>query len=279
MATIDEINRALADPSLSPREAIRLREQLINAGVKGTSLHLGAVTPEVLAQLKASEKQNNFTTSKAQIRKNTNLAISKNGLGLGNSSTRPELTQQTAKKVFKIQKDYTQQVGSQVQGAYASPEFQAIKQGGSQGGKVNTNELFANLLNNMGIAVPTYHRAIITELAQQDIQGKQATEQNISRILSNQGFPAVDVKITDQGTLNTGSAGGDLLPQIISSINGGISGGQIGSGELPSPTYGFDETAQDNAGGSGILGFLKNPIVLIVLVGIVLAILFRGKLK
>lgn len=279
MATVEENNRALADPRLSPRQRIKLREQLIKAGVKGTSLHLGAVTPEVLAQLKASEKQQKFFEKKVDLRKLTNLAVSSEGLGSGNTSgaVGQARSRVKAQEVFAIQKAFTKSKGKQVQDVFSSVDFKTIKEGGTKGGTVKTFTSFQELLNKRGVAVPTYERAIVTELAQQDIQGKQSTEQNISRILSNQGFPTVDVKITDQGTLETGSAGGEFLAPIIKSINAGLTG--ITDTGLPSPTFGFDEPTgeESQVGGFDIMNLLKNPLVWVIILGIIGLVLIKVK--
>jgi hypothetical protein len=150
------------DPLQSPRSRIRARESLINSGVKHTSLHLGAGTPEVFAQLQASAGQQNFAEKQADILNQIQL-LEKKGVVSGNSSTRPQLSKQVAERTFAIQQEYTRQKSQQVADLYTSPEFIELKQAGdSDGGSTFTK--FQSLLNQKGISAPRFEMEILNEL-------------------------------------------------------------------------------------------------------------------
>ena len=269
MATIDEINKALANPKLSPRERIRLRESLIKSGVKGTSLHLGAVTPEVEAQLRASARQNKFIEKSSEIRKSKDLAVNTFGRASGNTSGAKGQAQSraNAEEVFRLQKAFTQAKGTEVMKNLQGSQFQVLKQKSSSG------NLAGEFIASKGIAVPTFQRELVNELAQENIQGKKVTEQNISRILSTSGFGDVPVSINN-GVIDVGTSN-EILKPIIEQINGVFSGTGQGTGldfipSFPDPTItGGEEGVSDN----GLLKYL--PYVIII--GVVLVVIFGLK--
>lgn len=283
---LNQRNLALLQQKLSsaktPREQIRLREQAIKAGVKGTSLHLGGATPEVLAQLQKSRDQNNFLDKKQSIQRTIDTKV-KEGIVLGNSSTRPNLTQQTANRTFAIQQAFTDAKTAQVRETFDSPEFQLLKESGD-----STGFGFADLLNAKGVAVPKHEALIVNELAQADIQGDFQTAQNINRILEQSGFTN---KVTvSNGTLS-GLESNPVLSQTQDSINAIISGSPsilastgAGFGNLdPNLTFAdlpsLDQPLEEEGfnGGSGILGLLTNPFVLLGIGAVILFIILGAR--
>jgi hypothetical protein len=221
MPSVAGINALLNNPNLSPREKARIREQLIASGAENTFLHLGAPTPEVVKQLTESAEQQNDVQKKFEILKQTQQLIDERGIVLGNSSTRPELSKQKAQQVFGIQQEFTKLKSQQVADALASPEFQAIKQAGTQEGTVNTTQALNDLLNRKGIAVPKYETEIVNELAQADIQGDFQTSQNINNILSKAGFTT---SVSVQDGLLSGLETNPILQGSQEQINQVISG-------------------------------------------------------
>lgn len=252
----------------TPREMIRVRESFLKQGLKGSYLHLGAVTPQVEAQMKFSEKNAKFPNKRAEIRKGLNLAVSTFGRGIGNTSGAEGQARSRAKaqEVFAIQQAYTKAKGQQVQKVYESLEFQKIRQGGSQGGTVSTFEAYQDLLNKQGVTAPKYESLIINELAQVDIQGIKSTERNISNILEGQGITVPISIVYNTGTpqLKTGS-GNDYVSGVLDGINSGLANdGSL----LPSNFIESILPPEDIPEGSkgGILEFLTSPIGIILLV-------------
>jgi hypothetical protein len=284
---LNERNLALLQTKLasasSPREMMKLREQAIKAGVKGSSLHLGGATPEVLAQLQKSRDQNNFLDKKQSIQKTIDQKV-KEGIVLGNSSTRPNLTQQTANRTFAIQQAFTDAKSAQVRETFDSPEFQLLKQSGD-----STGFGFADLLNAKGIAVPKHESLIVNELAQADIQGDFQTAQNINRILEQSGF-------TDKVSVTNGQLSGlesnPVLSSTQSSVNAiltgapSILGTDLGFGNIdPTSDLRFsdlpalDKPLEEEGfnGGAGILGLLTNPFILLGIGAIILFAILAGR--
>ena len=211
------IQALLNNPKLSPREKVRLRAQLEAVTGKTVNLHLGSPTPEVIKQLEFQKsiqrdpiKQKDL---EAQIK-----ALNQRGVVMGNSSTRPAESRESALRTFQQQKAVTKQVGEQVRLVLESPEVQASKQAG--GGIEFVNQE----LNRKGIAFPTFQREIINELAQVDIQGKTQTEENISRILDRSGIINSQISLTPKGTLESGNSSSEILNPLFERINGLIEG-------------------------------------------------------
>ena len=274
------LSQQLAGAS-SPREAIRLREQAINAGVKHTSLHLGAPTKEVLAQLEASKSQQNFQDSKISIQSQID-GLEAKGIVAGNTSgdLGQARSRAKAKQVFSIQQQFTKAKTGQVRSVLDSPEFSVIK---AEGGDVQGFDL-AGLLNQKGVSVPKFQTEIVNEIAQADIQGDVQTQQNINQILQRSGF-------TNQVTVKSGILSGlqdnPLLADTQSTINTILTGTPITDFGFTStdPLGGFDtgffgggESLLDetDADGAGIAQFL--PFIIIGAVGIGLLFILRGKL-
>lgn len=276
--------------SFTPRERMKAREQLIKAGVKGTSLHLGAPTPEVLAQLQKSASQQNFQEKRTDIENQIKL-LEKKGVVSGNSSTRPELSKQVAERTFAIQQAYTQQKTDQVRALLDSPEFLQLKQSGDASG-ASTFTKYQDLLNQKGISAPRFEMEIVNELAQADIQGDVVTAQNIQRILERAGFTdSVSVASDGAGTTQlTGLEDNPVLSGFQDQLNLVITGAPslsaFGDGTFGDPISdlrftdlpelgGADVDTEDTAG-SGILGLLTNPFVLLGIGAIVLFIILLG---
>jgi hypothetical protein len=215
------IQALLNNPNLSAREKARIREQLIASGADNTFSHLGAPTPEVVKQLTESAEQQNDVQKKFELLKNTQQLIDERGIVLGNSSTRPELSKQKAQQVFTIQQEYTKLKSQQVRDALDSPEFQQIKQAGTQEGTVDTTQALNDLLNRKGISAPKYETQIVNELAQADIQGDFQTAQNINQILAKSGFTE---QVTVQDGLLSGLQFNEVLAGSQEQINQVISG-------------------------------------------------------
>lgn len=204
------INKIISNPSLSPREAMNIRERAINAGVEHTNLHLGQATPEVIAQLMASRDQQNFTEKKTNLQSEIDTLVDR-GIVQGNSSTRPVQSQLTAMETFRRQKGFTKAVTSQVRTVLDSPEFQQTKQSGGSLEEIN------HLINSNVTPASRSNSAIINELAQASIQGEDQTARNIERILSAEGITTpVNVKLDDSslGATFTTSESASQLPQL-----------------------------------------------------------------
>jgi hypothetical protein len=261
------LSQQLAGAS-SPREAIALRERAINAGVKHTSLHLGAPTKEVLAQLNASKSQQNFQDKKISLSSQIE-ALEAKGIVAGNTSGDLGQARSRAKaqQVFSIQQQFTKAKSGQVREVLDSPEFSIIK---AEGGDVQGFDL-AGLLNQKGVSVPKFQTEIVNEIAQ-------------AQILQRSGFTN---QVTVQNGVLSGLQDNPLLSDTQSTINTILTGTPITDFGFTStdPLGGFDtgffgggESLQDvtEADGAGIAQFL--PFIIIGAVGIGLLFILRGKL-
>ena len=229
------INKIVSNPQLSPREAIRIRERAINAGVEHTNLHLGSATPEVIAQLMASRDQQNFTEKRSTLQSEIDTLTDK-GIVQGNSSTRPLTTQLSAMETFRRQQGFTKAVTSQVRTVLDSPEFLQAKESGA------TQEEINQLINSNVTPASKSNSAIINELAQADIQGDFQTARNIERILALEGI-ITPVKVTQDssalGASFTTSDSASQLPQLSqfqTILAGGLDTSGISSNEFDDPT-------------------------------------------
>lgn len=271
----------MSSDQFTPRERIRAREILINSGIKHTQLHLGAGTPEVIAQLKNSANQQKFPEKKQAILQQIQ-ELEKQGIALGNSSTRPELSKTTAERVFKIQQAYTQSKSKEVRDVLDSPEFKQIKESGGDIGGFGLSDL----LNAKGVSAPRYETLILNELAQKDIQGDNVTLSNINNILNRSGFTNT-VTFTDKGEL-AGLENNPLLDRTQSTINQIIGGaGALGDLGIPTSDLRFSDIPalqeqideSEDSTGSGILDLLLSPIGLIVIGVIAVLLIFALKGK
>lgn len=274
------------DASRKPRERIRAREILINSGVKGTSLHLGGATPEVIKQLEFSRDNQKFSEKKIPIQ-NTITQKIKEGIVLGNSSTRPAKTKEVAERTFAIQQDFTKAKSQEVRDLLDSPEFIQLKQQGTQGGTVNTLEAYNQLLNSKGIAVPKFEAEIVNELAQADIIGETQTAQNINRILEQAGFGSVStqVSLTPSGAgqlsgLQTNEALNGFQEQVNDIVVGssafGSGGGASDVRFTDLPSLAGLPAIEEEGGQGSIFDILLNPFVLLGVGAVILLLVFAG---
>jgi hypothetical protein len=277
-SSLERLHNIMNDVTKEPRERIRAREILIKSGVKGTSLHLGGATPEVLKQLQASKSQQNFSEKKTALESQIQKKVAQ-GIVLGNSSTRPELSKQVAERTFAIQQDFTKSKSAEVRNLLDSQEFINLKQQGTQGGTVNTTEELNKLLNAKGIAVPRFEAEIVNELAQSDIIGEQQTAININRILEQAGFGGVQTTVSGGtlGGLESNEALGDFQTQVNEVVAGSSAFGSPTSdvrftdlgalGGLPAPL--------EEEGGS-IFDILLNPFVIMGIGAVILLLVLAG---
>jgi len=231
-ASAEGINRLLSNPNLSPRERVRIREQAIKAGVKGTSLHLGQATPEVINQLEKSKSQQKRPEKAAVIQQQIDVLKSQ-GIVTGNTSGAEgqARSKANAQAVFRIERKATESKNIQVRSALQSPEFIALKEKGVKG--ANTT-----VLNQRNIAFPKVQTQIINEVAQVNIQGKTATQSNINSILEKAGLAPHSITITDRGTLE----GTPNTSKIVQEINSILDVGNTGIG---SDSAGVDNTVHE----------------------------------
>ena len=99
----------------SPRDAVRLRERAIAEGVKGTSLTLGAVSPQFISALESQRDIQNFPEKRAEIQREIDLLKSEGRVATVNTSdlTRDE-SRQRANEIFNKQQGTTLAVNNQV---------------------------------------------------------------------------------------------------------------------------------------------------------------------
>jgi hypothetical protein len=292
-ANVTQLNVNLAEiAKTDPRLAIRLREEAIAKGIKGTSLTLGSISPTALASLEMQRDIQNFPEKKAELQREIDLLKSEGRIATVNTSelSRDE-ARQRANEIFRKQQGTTLAVSSQVRTVLDSQEFQEIK---ARGG---SSEELANLLNNQGVTFSKSTQSIINELAQADIQGETQTSNNIQAILEREGVStSVNVRLDDSplGASFTTSESAQQITQPIQTIISTIpslagiqtftpEGEPIVQGGLGStviPTGGISAGAGGLAGDLGstldsLLGSTGiNPLFLVGGVIVVIIILF-----
>ena len=221
--TVQQFNRRIDTlGKLSPREAIRLRERAIQEGVKGTSLTLGAVSPQFISALESQRDIQNFPEKRAELQREIDLLNSSGRVATVNTSdlTRDE-SRQRANEIFNKQQGTTLAVNNQVINVLNSPEFQEIKERGGSQDEVN------NLLNKQGVTFSRSTQAIVNELAQADIQGDATTASNIQSILSREGVTTTVTVRQDETPLGASFQVAESARPIVEPI-------QVILGNIPS---------------------------------------------
>lgn len=184
ISSIEGINRLLSSPKLTPRDAIRLREQLIGSGIKGTTLTLGTVSPEVIKQLEFQKSINRDPNKKASLQNEIDLLTSQGRVSsFANTSNVPkDVAVARAKEIISKQQGFTKEISSQIRINLDSPEFKLAKSRGASLSELNV------IAQKDVTPASKLNVAIVNELAQAKIQGKTITEQNIQNLLSREGI-------------------------------------------------------------------------------------------